>query len=145
MLTMPSLLSSSPTAALLSPPLGYRSLAWLGILSNALAIPITLALILLDQHWRIAHIAIGAAAVLPTAIVGVVASVALLKWRLWGQIVAIIALSMSLAVTVPYGIVRLVLVADGRLQLAIIAPLLWAVNLAVLIFWCRPAIREYLR
>jgi hypothetical protein len=36
-------------------------------------------------------------------------------------------------------------VADGRLSLAVLAPLLWILNVALLVFWCRPAIRRYLR
>ncbi|MFM7353377.1 MAG: segregation/condensation protein A, partial [Microcystis aeruginosa] len=45
----------------------------------------------LKPNWRAAHIAVGAGAVLPTAVVGIVASVALLRWRPWGQILAIVA------------------------------------------------------
>ena len=58
---------------------------------------------------------------------------------------AIVALSMSLALSLPYGIVRLVLVASGRPLIAVVAPLLWLINIAILVFWCRPAIRRYLR
>lgn len=132
-------------AALLDPPRGYRPLAWLGLVLNALAIPLGMAVILLDPTWRIPNIAVGAGAVLPTAVVGLVACIALVRWRHWGQVLAIVALSMSLAVSMPYAIVRLILVEQGRLSLAVLAPLLWAANLAVLLFWCRPAIRNYLR
>jgi hypothetical protein len=59
--------------------------------------------------------------------------------------VAIVALSLSLAISLPYGIVRLVMVDSGRVLLAVSAPLLWAVNVAALVFWCRPSIRAYLR
>jgi hypothetical protein len=133
------------TAAMLHPPRGYRPLAWLGLGLNALALPLGIGLILHDPIWRVANIAVGAGAVLPTAILGVVACIALLKWRHWGQVLAIVALSMSLAVTLPYAIVRLVLVPEGRAQLAVLAPLLWALNVGVLVYWCRPAIRGYLR
>jgi len=133
------------TAAMLDPPRGYRPLAWLGLVVNVLVLPAVLAVILGDPTWRATHIAVGAGAVLPTAVVGIVACVALLRWRHWGQVLAIVALSMSLAVALPYGIVRLVLVEAGRGTLAVVAPLLWIVNTAVLVFWCRPAIRRYLR
>ena len=129
---------------MLQPPRGYLTLSWLGLLANALAIPLALMAIWIDPSWRTAHIAVGAGAVLPTAAVGIVASVALLRWRPWGQIVAIVALSMSLAVSLPYGIVRLALVSQGRGLTAVLAALLWAANVAVLVFWCRPAIRRYL-
>ena len=133
------------SAALLEPPRGYRLLAWLGLTANMLALPLGLAVILHDPTWRTANIAVGASAVLPAAALGIVASVALLKWRHWGQVLAIVALSLSLAIAVPYGIVRLVLLPDGRPLLAVLAPLLWSLNVAVLVFWCRPAIRQYLR
>jgi len=146
---MPLTPSPRPTrlsdARLLDPPLGYRRLAWLGLVLNVLAVPLALLLIRADPIWRTTNIVVGASAVLPTAVVGVVASAALLRWRLWGQVLAIVALSLSLAVTPPYGIVRLVLVEEGRLQLALLCPLLWAANAAVLVYWCRPAIRQYLR
>jgi hypothetical protein len=137
--------NSLSDARLLDPPLGYRRLAWLGLLLNVLAVPMAMLLIRADPTWRTTNIVVGAAAVLPTAVVGVVASAALLRWRLWGQVLAIVALSLSLAVSLPYGIVRLVLVEQGRLQLALLCPLLWAANAAVLVYWCRPAIRQYLR
>ena len=145
---MPRMQTQAPlltTAAMLEPPRGYRPLAWLGLVVNVLVIPSMLAVILRDPTWRATHIAVGAGAVLPTAVVGIVAAVALLRWRHWGQVLAIVALSMSLAVALPYGIVRLVLVEAGRGTLAVVAPLLWMVNTAVLVFWCRPAIRRYLR
>ena len=72
-------------------------------------------------------------------------SVALLRWRHWGQILAIVALSLGLAVSVPYGIVRLVLEPADRLLVLTFAPLLWLSNLAALLFWCRPVVRRYLR
>jgi hypothetical protein len=132
-------------AELLAPPRGYRPLAWLGLATNLLIIPLVLATILTDPTWRITNIVVGASAVLPAAALGLVASIALLRWRHWGQILAIVALSLSLAIALPYGIVRLVLVTEGRFQLALLAPLLWIGNVGVLVFWCRPAIRQYLR
>ena len=70
---------------MLHPPRGYLTLAWLGLVANGLAIPLTLAGILLEDTWRTAHIAVGASAVLPTAVVGIVASVALLKGLIEAQ------------------------------------------------------------
>lgn len=135
----------SPEELSLQPPWGYRPMAWVGLVLSGLAIPLTLQLILLDPTWRTANIAVGAGGVLPIAILGIIASIALLRWLHWGQVLAIIALSLSLALSLPYVIVRLVMVDSGRLSLAIAAPLLWAVNVAALVFWCRPSIRAYLR
>jgi len=141
--------SPAPTlladAELLDPPRGYRPLAWLGLVANVLIVPLVLAVILTDPTWRIANIVVGASAVLPAAVLGVVACIALLRWRHWGQILAIVALSLSLAICLPYAIVRLVVLENGRLPLALLAPLAWILNGVVLVFWCRPAIRRYLR
>ena len=135
---------SSETAALLEPPLGYRPMAWLGLISNLLAVPVALGLIHLDTGWRVANIAVAAVGSTAPAATGLVASVALLRWRAWGQILAIVALALSLAVGLPYGIVRLALVSEGRAVLAVAAPLLWSLNVAALVYWCRPTHRRYL-
>jgi hypothetical protein len=134
-----------PDLAQLDPPRGYRPLAWLGLIVNLVTLPLVIAVILTDPTWRTTNIVVAASAVLPAVSVGLVASIALLRWRHWGQILAIVALGMGLAISLPYGIVRLVLVDAGRLQLAVLAPLLWIVNAIVLVYWCRPAIRQYLR
>ncbi len=138
-------LGSLSSPAQLIPPRGYRTLAWLGLVANGLTIPLALALILASPTWRITHIALGAGAVLPCAAVGIVASVALLQWRHWGQVVAIVALSISLAISLPYGIVRLVLIPADRPLVAVLSALLWISNVAILVYWCRPAVRRYLR
>jgi hypothetical protein len=129
---------------MLEPPRGYRTLAWIGLAANILSIPLGALAVVGDPHWRIANLVVGSAGVLPTAAVGIVACVALLQWRAWGQILAIVALSLSLAVSLPYGIVRLVLVNEGRGAIALASGLLWIANVTVLVFWCRPSIRRYL-
>ena len=102
--------TSTADALSLQPPWGYRPMAWLGLLVNLLILPLTFQFILSDPYWRTANITIAAAGVLPTAILGLIASIALLRWQHWGQILAIVALALSLAVCLPYGIVRLVMV-----------------------------------
>ncbi len=129
----------------LQPPRGYRPMAWLGLLVNVSLLPLTLAFILNDPYWRTVNISVGAGGVLPAAVLGIIASIALLRWLHWGQIVAIVALSLSLAVVLPYAIVRLVLLEPGRIVWAVSAPLACALNVAALLFWCRPSIRAYLR
>jgi hypothetical protein len=128
----------------LDPPLGYRPLAWAGLVANVLVIPLVLAYILWNPFWRTTNIAVGAGGVLPAAVVGIVASVALLRWRHWGLILAIVALSLGLGVSLPYGIVRLVLNPAERPQLLAVSLLLWLSHLAALLFWCRPVVRRYL-
>ena len=125
-------------------PRGYQSLAWLGLITNILVVPVAVLAILMDRPWLTANIAVGAGAVLPTAVVGIVASVALLQWRRWGQILAIVSLAMALAVGLPYGIVRLVLVNQDRALTAVAAAVIWGACTCALVFWSRPAIRRYL-
>ncbi|MFZ9621861.1 MAG: Hepatitis C virus core protein [Prochlorococcaceae cyanobacterium] len=129
---------------MLNPPRGYQTLAWLGLIGNILVLPLAVMAILSDRLWQTANIAVGAGAVLPTAVVGIIACVALLQWRRWGQILAIVALSMALATALPYGIVRIVMVAQDRGLTAVVAAVFWGVCAAALVFWSRPAIRRYL-
>jgi hypothetical protein len=139
-------LPTSPAAlAELQPPRGYGVLAWLGLVANVLVLPLGLAVILFTTPWRTVNIVVYASAVLPSVALGVVACIALLKWRLWGQVLAIVALSLDLAIEMTYGIVRMALVGEERLLLALVTPLVWGLTLAALVFWCRPAIRSYLR
>lgn len=139
-------LTTSPAAlAELQPPRGYGVLAWLGLVANVLVLPLGLAVILFTTPWRTANIVTYTSAVLPSVALGVVACIALLKWRLWGQVLAIVALSLDLAIEMTYGIVRMALVGEERLLLALVTPLVWGLTLAALVFWCRPAIRSYLR
>jgi hypothetical protein len=134
-----------PQADQLDPPRGYGLLAWIGLVANALLIPAGIVTILRDPIWRIPNIAVGAGAVLPCAVVGLVACIALLRWQHWGVVLAIVALSLNLAIALSYGIVRLAMVAQGRLALALALPLLLAGQAAALVFWCRPGVRDYLR
>lgn len=129
---------------MLNPPHGYTTLAWLGLIGNILVLPITVLAIVADRPWQAANIAVGAGGVLPTAVVGIIASVALLQWRRWGQILAIVALAMALAVGLPYGIVRIVLVDQERGLTAVVSALVWAACTGALVFWSRPTIRRYL-
>ena len=129
---------------MLNPPHGYTTLAWLGLIGNILVVPLAVLAILNDRPWQAANIAVGAGGVLPTAVVGIIASVALLQWRRWGQILAIVALAMALAVGLPYGIVRIVLVDQERGLTAVVSALVWAACTGALVFWSRPTIRRYL-
>ena len=92
-------LSTSPAAlAELQPPRGYGVLAWLGLVANVLVLPLGLEVILFTTPLRTANIVVFTSAVLPSVALGVVACIALLKWRLWGQVLAIMALSLDLAI-----------------------------------------------
>ena len=125
-------------------PRCYLTLAWCGLVGNALVIPLTVTYTVLEPTWRTTNIAVGAGAVLPSAVVGLIASLALIRWRAWGQILAIVALAMDLAVGVPYGIVRMVLLEQDRPLTAVLSGLLWVATTGALIYWCRPSIHRYL-
>jgi hypothetical protein len=125
-------------------PRGYLTLAWCGLVGNALAIPLTVAFTVLEPTWRTTNIAVGAGAVLPAAVVGLIASLALIRWRAWGQILAIVSLAMDLVVGVPYGIVRMVLLEQNRPLTAVVSGVLWVATTAALVYWCQPSIRRYL-
>jgi hypothetical protein len=121
---------------------GYKALAWLGLLLNALAIPVVAFVLVRDPHLRVANLVLACTVGWPAAVIGVVACAGLLAERRWGVILAIVALSLTLAAGVPYGIVRLVLVTQGRALLSVLAPLLWTLNLLLLLYWCRPVHRR---
>ena len=129
---------------MLQHPRGYLTLAWCGLICNALVIPLTVATTVLDPTWRTTNIAVGAGAVLPAAVVGLIASLALIRWRAWGRTLAIVALAMDLAVGVPYGIVRMALLEQDRPVTAVLSGLLWVGTIAALFYWCQPRIRRYL-
>ena len=125
---------------------GYWLMAWLGLLANVAALPIIGWVAFTDQALQTANISLAFSLAWPAAIVGIVASAGLLAERRWGVIVAIVALSMALAGSLPYGIVRLVFAtasstpdphALGGFSLAI-----FVLNLLALLYWCRPVHRH---
>ena len=85
-----------------------------------------------------ANWAVGTSAILPALVLGVVACAALVKRRRWGRVVAIVALGLSLAVTLSYGVVWLVLVPFARPLTASALGVLVVVELLLLIYWCLP-------
>ncbi|WP_370455551.1 hypothetical protein [Synechococcus sp. RSCCF101] len=125
-------------------PRGYTVLAWLGLAANLLAFPAVALDLATDAHLKVLNLVMACSVAWPDAVVGVVACAALLARRRWGIVVAIVALSLALAGSLPYVIVRLVLVPDQRLPLALGASAFWLLNLLALIYWCRPVHRRRL-
>jgi len=120
---------------------GYWLMAWLGLLANVAALPIIGWVAFTDQALQTANISLAFSLAWPAAIVGIVASAGLLAERRWGVIVAIVALSMALAGSLPYGIVRLVLVKDPQ-ALGGFSLVMFVLNLLALLYWCRPVHRQ---
>ena len=115
-----------------------RRLAWIGLLLNSAGLPALAKLLSSGGSMAAANWAVGASAILPALVLGVVASAALVKRRRWGRVVAIVALALSLAVSLSYGVVWLALVSVDRPVVAVVLGVLVVAELLALIYWCLP-------
>jgi len=116
---------------------GYWTLTWFGLISNTIAIPfIAYVAFLKSPPFQAANITIAISLAWPAAVTGIVASAGLFAQRGWGVILSIVALSMTLSGTLPYGIIRLIRLKDvfGISGLSLLIAVL---NLLALIYWCR--------
>tara|TARA_Y100001968_G_scaffold62756_2_gene53491 strand:- start:580 stop:969 length:390 start_codon:yes stop_codon:yes gene_type:complete len=120
---------------------GYWLFAWLGLIANIAAIPFIAFVVSAGPPLRWANLWMAIFLAWPAAIVGIVASSGLFAERRWGVIMSIVALSMAVSGTLPYGIFRLIDEGDlfglGGLSLVISA-----LNMGALIYWCRPGHRN---
>ena len=120
---------------------GYWLLSWTGLISNIIAIPVIGIIIGTTEHFRSTNLILAISLGWPAAIVGIVAAAGLIAERQWGIILSIVAVSMALTGTLPYGIVRIV--AEKNIfsfgGTIIFVSLL---NLLALIYWCRPGHRK---
>ena len=123
---------------------GYWALTWIGLLSNIAALPLIALVAFAGPPLQAANISLAISLAWPAAIVGIVAAAGLLAERHWGVILAIVALSMALSASLPYGIVRLVIVRESH-ELSGLSLLMAILNLVALVYWCRPAHRKNLR
>ena len=123
---------------------GYWVLTWSGLLANVAVLPFIGLITFNNPDLPLVNFILAISLAWPAAIVGIVASAGLLAERKWGVILAIIALSMALSGTLPYGIVRVVREGDfwGLSGLSFVMAIL---NLFALIYWCRPAHRRGIR
>ena len=115
---------------------GYWTLTWFGLISNSLAIPFIAFVVGSGPPLQTANITLAISLAWPAAVTGIVASAGLFAQRGWGVILSIVALSMTLSGTLPYGIIRLIKVNDfiGISGFSLIISLL---NLLALLYWCR--------
>ncbi len=115
---------------------GYWTLTWFGLVSNTLAIPFIAFVVGSGPPLQAANITLAISLAWPAAITGIVASAGLFAQRAWGVILSIVALSMTLSGTLPYGIIRLIRVKDifGISGLTLLIALL---NLLALLYWCK--------
>ena len=84
---------------------GYWTLTWFGLISNTVAIPFIAFVVGSGPPLQIANITLAISLAWPAAITGIVASAGLFAQRSWGVILSIVALSMTLSGTLPYGII----------------------------------------
>ena len=126
---------------------GYWLMTWLGLVANLIALPVIGLLAFREgssSGIAITNISLAFSLAWPAAIVGIVASAGLLAQRRWGVILAIVALSMSLAGAIPYGLFRLVLGLEPQ-TMGLGPVVLGLINVLALIYWCRPAHRRGVR
>ncbi len=120
---------------------GYWIFAWTGLLANIAAIPFIALVVSSGPPLQWANLWVAIFLAWPAAIVGIVAASGLFAERKWGVIMSIIALSMAVSGTLPYGIFRLI--DEGDLfGLSGLSLLIAFLNLIALIYWCRPIHRK---
>ena len=120
---------------------GYWTLTWFGLVSNTLAIPFIALVVGSGPPLQTANITLAISLAWPAAVTGIVASGGLFAQRAWGVILSIVALSMTLSGTLPYGIIRLIREKDffGISGLTLFIAVL---NLLALLYWCRSGHRR---
>ena len=124
---------------------GYWTLTWLGLISNIIAIPIISYITIFLPPLRVANITLASSLGFPAAIVGIVASSALLAERKWGVTLTLVSLSMVIAGTVPYSIVRLVREKEGIFGIGSFTFLIALLSIVALLYWCNPKHRRTIR
>ena len=124
--------------------IGYWTMAWLGLISNIIAIPISTLIIIFVPPLKVANITLAISLGWPAAIVGIVSSAALLAERKWGVTLTLVSLSMVISGTGPYSVVRLITLQDifGIGGLTLLTTLL---STLALLYWCNPKHRRSIR
>jgi len=124
--------------------LGYWTLAWFGLISNIIALPIIALIVSYGPPLKVANITLAISLGWPSAIVGIVSSSALLAEKKWGVTLTLVSLSMVIVGTVPYSIVRLVALRDtyGIGGFSLLSSLF---AILALIYWCNPKHKRNIR
>ena len=87
---------------------GYWIFTWIGMLANISAIPFIAFVVSSGPPLQWTNLWVAIFLAWPAAIVGIVAASGLFAERRWGVIMSIVALSMAVSGTLPYGIYRLI-------------------------------------
>ena len=123
---------------------GYWTLAWVGLISNIIALPIIALVISYGPPLKVANITLAVSLGWPSAIVGIVSSSALLAEKKWGVNLTLVSLSMIISGTGPYSLVRLITLKDifGIGGFTLLTTLLGTL---ALLYWCNPKHRRSIR
>ena len=125
--------------------LGYWALSWVGLISNIIALPIIALIISYGPPLKVANITLAISLGWPAAIVGIVSSAALLAEKKWGVTLTLVSLSMVIAGTAPYSIVRLIRLKEGIFGIGSFTFLIALLSLVALFYWCNPKHRRSIR
>ena len=123
---------------------GYWILSWIGLISNIVALPVITLVVIYGPPLRIANMTLAISLGWPAAIVGIISSAALLAERKWGVTLTLISLSMVIAGSLPYSIVRLISIGDF-IGLGGITLVISILNVMALIYWCLPNHKRRIR
>ena len=125
--------------------IGYWALSWIGLISNIVALPIIALIISYGPPLKVANITLAISLGWPAAIVGIISSSALLAERKWGVTLTLVSLSMVIAGTVPYSIVRLIRLKEGIFGIGSFTLLIALLSIMGLLYWCNPKHRRSIR
>jgi hypothetical protein len=119
-----------------------RWLAVVGLVANLLGLIAASVVIGMPDPWQTANLVLAISAWIPTAIVGIISCIALIGRRGWGMVLALVALSLQLLVLVPYGIVRLSLLASERSEGLVAVISLVMADVLLIVYWSRALRRQ---
>ena len=125
--------------------IGYWTMAWLGLISNIITIPISTLIIIFVPPLKVANYTLAISLGWPAAIIGIVSSSALLAQKKWGVTLTLVSISMVIAGTGPYSIVRLVKLKEGIFGIGSFTLLIALLSVLALLYWCNPKHRRSIR
>ncbi len=135
MKTSPALMTRSPVDS------RDRGLAAAGLVANVVWLILASLALSQPDPLQTANLVLALAAWIPSAVVGLIASLALLWRRRWGIVLALVALSLQILVLIPYGIVRVCLVSDARGLTASLTAAVLVIVILLIVHWGRALAR----
>ena len=135
MKTSPALMTKSPVDS------RDRGLAAAGLVANVVWLILASLALSQPDPLQTANLVLALAAWIPSAVVGLIASLALLWRRRWGMVLALVALSLQILVLIPYGIVRVCLVSEARGLTATLTAAVLVIVILLIVHWGRALAR----